>query len=299
MTSPVPTGTVATRRFAVTVAPDAPRSQAYFLRRPLVGALYDWSGVPLAWRGLPFEPPPVLMTVRLTIAGQALTLSREVVYRYRDQRTGEVRRPLFVTRPFDVAVAPELVVWPVDGAAGGPRHFTITVTNRARGPAVAQVVRDGAAGLDHPPTDSLRSSERRVEEPVSRSRRRRGSGPVVRAQGRRARGRPPRSDGALVLIDYHISGPARWSTPRRRAPRGAHLAAAADTRRLRAGRVRSGPRGAAGRGRPDRAARPDTLARGDLSRYDAIVIEAGRTRPSPPWSRATGGCWTTCAPVAS
>src|SRR5882724_10718292 len=90
--------------------------------------------------GLPFEPPPVLMTVRLTIAGQALTLSREVVYRYRDQRTGEVRRPLFVTRPFDVAVAPELVVWPVDGAAGGLRHFTITVTNRARGPAVAQVV---------------------------------------------------------------------------------------------------------------------------------------------------------------
>src|SRR2546425_3675212 len=77
MTSPVPTGTVATRRFAVTVAPDAPRSQAYFLRRPLVGALYDWSGVPLAWRGVPFEPPPVQMTVRLTIAGQPLTRSEE------------------------------------------------------------------------------------------------------------------------------------------------------------------------------------------------------------------------------
>src|SRR5437879_13033964 len=79
------------------------------------------------------------MTVRLTIAGQPLTLSREVVYRYRDQRTGEVRRPLFVTRPFDVAVTPELVVWPVDGAAGGLRHFTITVTNRSRGPAAARI----------------------------------------------------------------------------------------------------------------------------------------------------------------
>src|SRR5947208_14385902 len=62
MSSPVPRGTLATRRFAVTVAADAPRSQAYFLRRPLVGALYDWSGVPAAWRGLPFEPPPVQMT---------------------------------------------------------------------------------------------------------------------------------------------------------------------------------------------------------------------------------------------
>src|SRR5437879_4454247 len=144
--SPVPTGTLATRRFAVTVAADAPRSQAYFLRRPLVGALYDWSGVPAAWRGLPFEPPPVQITVRLTIAGQPLTLSREVVYRYRDQGTGEVRRPLFVTRPFDVAVTPDLVVWPVDGTAGGLRHFTITVTNRTRGPAVARIATATPAG---------------------------------------------------------------------------------------------------------------------------------------------------------
>ncbi|HEX4629108.1 MAG TPA: PIG-L family deacetylase, partial [Gemmatimonadales bacterium] len=82
-TSPVAPGSVATRRFAVTVAPDAARSQPYFLRRPLAGALYDWSGTPPSWRGLPFEPPPVELTVRLTIAGQALTLSREVVYRYR------------------------------------------------------------------------------------------------------------------------------------------------------------------------------------------------------------------------
>src|SRR5207249_5369050 len=88
MSSPVPTGTLATRRFAVTVAADAPRSQAYFLRRPLVGALYDWSGVPAAWRGLPFEPPPVQMTVRLTIAGQPLTLSREVV-RSEERRGGK------------------------------------------------------------------------------------------------------------------------------------------------------------------------------------------------------------------
>jgi len=102
------------------------------------------------------------MTVRLTIAGQPLTLSREVVYRYRDQRTGEVRRPLFVTRPFDVAVAPELVVWPVDGAAGGLRHFTITVTNRARGPAVAQVVVTAPPGWTTLRPDSL-SFEREDE----------------------------------------------------------------------------------------------------------------------------------------
>src|SRR5205807_8952181 len=69
-TSPVAPGTVATRRFAVTVAPDAPRSQPYFLRRPLVGALYDCGGVPADWRGLPFEPRPLQPTVGLTFTGR-------------------------------------------------------------------------------------------------------------------------------------------------------------------------------------------------------------------------------------
>src|SRR5439155_961445 len=119
--SPVAPGAVATRRFAVTVAPDAPRSQPYFLRRPLAGALYDWTGVPAAWRGLPFEPPLLAVTARVVIAGAPVTLSREVVYRFRDQAIGEVRRPLFVTRAFDVAVSPGLVVWPTRGAGCAPR----------------------------------------------------------------------------------------------------------------------------------------------------------------------------------
>src|SRR2546426_8304340 len=117
---------------------DAPRSQPYFLRHPLAGGLYDWTGTPADWRGLPFEPSLVEMAARLTIAGQPVTLRREVVYRYRDQGIGEVRRPIVVTQPFDVAVTPHLVVLPIDCAAGRPRHFTITVTNRARGAAAAQ-----------------------------------------------------------------------------------------------------------------------------------------------------------------
>ena len=285
LSSPVPTGTVATRRFSVTVATDAPRSQAYFLRRPLVGALYDWSGVPLAWRGLPFEPPPVLMTVRLTIAGQALTLSREVVYRYRDQRTGEVRRPLFVTRPFDVAVTPELVVWPVDGTAGGLRHFTITVTNRARGPAVAQVVVTAPPGWTALRPDSL-SFEREDESkslsvtvtPPA------GVRPgVYELKAAALGGGRQRSDGALVLIDYpHIR------------PRAVVHASTAE---LRAARISLPPlarvgyvRGASDRvpealqavGVPIELLGPDTLARGDLSRYDAIVIgsRAYETEPA-------------------
>src|SRR5712692_11157861 len=153
--SPVPAGTVATRRFAVTVAPDAPRSQAYFLRRPLAGALYDWTGVPPEWRGLPFEPPPVEVTARLTVAGEPIVLRREVVYRYRDQAIGEIRRPIFVTQAFDVAVTPALVVWPIEGGASGARRFTVTVTNRARGPQAARVVVTAPPGWRRPAAESL------------------------------------------------------------------------------------------------------------------------------------------------
>src|SRR2546422_9276243 len=145
-TSPVASGSVATRRFALTVAADAPRSQPYYLRRPLTGALYDWPGVSAGWRGLPFEPPPLEVTFRLTIAGLPVALRREAVYRYRDQRMGEVRRPIWVTQQFDVAVTPDLVVWPIDGrtggggggGGGGAGPFTITVTNRGPGPAIAR-----------------------------------------------------------------------------------------------------------------------------------------------------------------
>jgi len=283
--APVPAGTVATRRFAVTVAPDAPRSQAYFLRRPLAGALYDWTGVPSAWRGLPFEPPPLQMTVRLTIAGQPLTLSREVVYRYRDQRTGEVRRPLFVTRPFDVAVTPELVVWPVDGAAGGPRHFTITVTNRTRGPAVAQIVVTAPPGWTTVRPDSL-SFEREDESkslsltvappPAVRP----GVYELKAAALGAAR---QRSDGALVLIDYPHIRPRAVVHASTAELRAARIALPALTR---VGYVRGAsdrvPEALQAVGVPIELLGADTLARGDLSRYDAIVIgsRAYETEPA-------------------
>src|SRR5439155_24102751 len=90
------------------------------------------------WRGLPFEPPPVSARVRLVIGGEPVTLTREVVYRYRDQAIGEIRRPIFVTRDVEAAITPEELLWPIDGGAHEPRRFMLTVTNRARGRAGAR-----------------------------------------------------------------------------------------------------------------------------------------------------------------
>ena len=273
-TSPVPQGALATRRFAVTVAPDAPRSQPYFLRHPLAGGLYDWTGTPADWRGLPFEPSLVEMAARLTIAGQPVTLCREVVYRYRDQGIGEVRRPIVVTQPFDVAVTPDLVVWPIDGAAGGPRHFTITVTNRARGPAATQVVVTPPSGWAAVPAESL--SFQREDEAKSLTvtvALPPGARPGVYALQAAAVTAGERKEGALAVIDYPHIRPrpvAHASTVELRAARIALPAA------TRVGYVRGAsdrvPEALQAVGVPLELLGPDTLARGDLSRYDAIVI---------------------------
>jgi len=289
-TSPVTPGSVATRRFAVTVAADAPRSQPYFLRRPLLGALYDWAGVPAEWRGLPFEPGPLQLTVRLTVAGEPLALTREVVYRYRDQSVGEVRRPVFVTRPFDVAVTPDLVVWPVDGTAAGPRSFTVTVTNRTRGPAAVQVVLTPPSGwpavapesLSYQREDEAKSFTVALALPASV---RPGMYQVKAA----ALANRERSEGSLAIIDYpHIR------------PRGVTHASVAEVRAARialpklahVGYVRGAsdrvPEALDAVGVPIELLSADTLARGDLSRFDAIVIGSRAYETDPTLVAANG-----------
>jgi len=273
-TTPVPAGGLAARRFAVTVAATAARSQPYFLRRPLNGALYDWTDVPAAWRGLPFEPPLLELTVCLTVAGQRLTLRREIVYRERDGTVGEVRRPIFVTRAFDVAVTPDLVVWPIDAAAGGPRHFTITVTNRTRGPATIEVVIAPPPGWPAVPRESLtfqREDEAKsLTVAVARPPGARSGVDTLRAA---AVARGQSSDGALAVIAYPHIRPRAVTHPSVAEVRSAPLSLPSLSRvgyvRGAADRV---PEALQAVGVPIVLLGPDTLARGDLGRYDAIII---------------------------
>ncbi|PYO75022.1 MAG: PIG-L family deacetylase [Gemmatimonadetes bacterium] len=288
--SPVAPGGLASRHYAVTVAPDAPRSQSYFLRRPLAGALYDWSGVPAEWRGLPFEPGPLQLTVRLTIGGEPLVLTREVVYRYRDQSIGEVRRPIFVTRPFDVAVTPDLVVWPVDGTAAGPRHFTVTVTNRTRGPAAAQVVLTPPSGWTTIPPESLsfqhedEAKSLTITLPLPSAVK-----PGVYQLRAAALASRERSEGALAVIDYPHIRPRGVSHPSTAEIRVARITLPALTR---VGYVRGAsdrvPEALQAVGVPIELLGPDSLARGDPSRFDAIVIGSRAYETDPALVAANG-----------
>jgi hypothetical protein len=275
---------VLTRRFVLTVARDAERSQPYFLRRPLInrGGLYDWSTTPPEVRGLPFEPPPVTARVRVIIGGERVTLTREVVYRYRDQAVGEVRRPLFVTRDFDVSVTPDELVWPIDGGAREPRHFTITVTNRSRSPSPARVLLTVPAGWPSVSPESLAFS--REDETRSLS--------IALAAPATDSLKPGRYElrvaasgglGGLEIIDYPHIRPRALARSSIAEIRAARLSLPAVTH---VGYVRGAsdrvPETLAAIGVPLEMISADSLARGDLSRYDAIVIgsRAYETEPA-------------------
>ena len=266
-------GVLVTRRYVLTVATNPERTQPYFLRRPLTnrGGLYDWSAAPPDVRGLPFEPPPVSARVRLTIGGEPVTLTREVVYRYRDQAIGEIRRPIFVTRDVEVAIAPDELLWPIDGNPLAPRHFMITVTNRARGAATARTTVTTPTGwptispesLAFTREDETKSVVVNVSPPAADSLK--PGAYDVRAGGA--------GSGWLEIIDYPHIRPRALTKPSVAQIRAARLALPALSHvgyvRGAADRV---PEALLAVGVPIELIGPDSLARGDLSQFNAIVI---------------------------
>ncbi len=284
-------GTIVVRHFAVTIPSDAPRSQPYFLRRPLVGASYDWTGVPADIRGLPFEPPPLVAHVRATIAGAAVALSREVVYRFRDQAIGEIRRPILVTQPFDVAVSPAMIVWPVDGSTGGTRTVTVTVTNRTRGAATG-VVRLSVPATWAPVRPESLSFSREDEDRSAIFTVRLPPAPAVgsvtlKATVMGADGHV--SEGALSIIDYPHIRPRPSVHPSTVEIRVAKILLPG---LARVGYIRGAsdrvPEALLGVGVPVVMLDADSLERGDLSKFDAIVVGSRAYETDPALVRSNG-----------
>jgi LmbE family N-acetylglucosaminyl deacetylase len=273
----LPGGAMVSRRFVVTVPAGAERSQPYFLRRPplSVGSLYDWSTVPADVRGLPFEPPLLALEVRMTIAGTPVALTREVSYRYRDPAEGEVRRPVLVDCAFDVALAPSVIVWPSDGPASKPRRFTATVTNRTRGAAVAELRFAAPGGWAALPPDTLRFSheDESKSETVTLALPATVQPGVVELRASAGRAGGQACEDASVVIDYPHIRPQPVVRPSAAAIQVARIALPALTRvgyiRGAADRV---PEALEAVGVPVEVLEADSLARGSLGRYDAIVI---------------------------
>jgi LmbE family N-acetylglucosaminyl deacetylase len=105
--------------FSVRVPAGSAPSTPYFLQRPRIGDVYDWTDVSTATLGEPFGPPPLEVHFQLKIAGVPVNLVREVVYRWADQAFGERRSPLRALPRLEVSVSPRLRLWRLSGEGGG------------------------------------------------------------------------------------------------------------------------------------------------------------------------------------
>jgi len=136
-------GAVVKRQHTVRVPARFPITRPYFLEQPPLDAMYRWPEPKRGRWGEPFEPPPVEARVEVEVLGRRVRRAREVVYRFRDQAVGEVRRPLHVVPRIGVALEPAQLLWP----AGSPerRTFTVTLTSHDSTPA------QGTVELELPP----------------------------------------------------------------------------------------------------------------------------------------------------
>jgi LmbE family N-acetylglucosaminyl deacetylase len=292
---PVAAGELVAWEVAVPIPADASPTAPYFLRRPLAGALYDWSDAPPTVRGEPFEPPPLTARFALEIAGVPVTLEREVVYRVGDQARGEVRRPLRVVPAIEVALARDLLVWPL--AQKAPRRLEVTVASRAPAPlsgrleAVWRPAGDGAgAAWPAPPAVpfTLAAGERRdLELAISPPAGLRSGRAVLEVAAVLADGR--RFAAALPLVEHEHVRPTPRPTPATLAVTAADLTL---PRLARVGYVR----GASDRvpellrevGVPLELLDERALLHGDLGRYDAIVAGSRAYESEPALARANG-----------
>ena len=265
---------------SITVAVGVDRSvvDPYFLQLPRSGAMYQWS-VPegLSGRGifsvfgLPFEPAPVRGSVTISLANGSLTYLREAAFRKRDQANGEVRRRVQVLPGLDVSLAPRNTVMAVGGE---PRSFTVTLVNRKRAAIAGRVRLELPSGWPIVQPQQFRldpgaTGSYGFAVPVP---------PDLSAGQFRIAAVAETTDGAsyrlgAVRVDYPHIHPRTFTRP---AISGVHLAQLALPRLASIGYIR----GAADKvpevlwdlGLPVKIIDPSTMAGGDLSGFDAIIV---------------------------
>jgi len=268
----IATSGVETRRFGVTPPEDAEPTTPYFLMRPRVGALYDWSAAADSLRGEALDPPLLTARVTLDIAGTTVTIRREVSQRYSDQAFGEVRKPITVVPAVGVTVSSDVLVWPVDAAGG--RTLAVELVHGARGRTEGEVRLELPAGWPEVPAqrfvldgeDTRRSFTFAVRAPRGLAPGRYEWRAVAVVGGRR-------EDRASQPVDYPHIRPMTWVSTA-----AVHVTAASIVlpRVSRVGYVRGAsdmvPEQLTALGLPLTVLTAADLERADLSVYDAIII---------------------------
>jgi LmbE family N-acetylglucosaminyl deacetylase len=273
---PLPPGQLRADTLALRLPDDFAPTTPYYLRQPVNGAMYTWPADQRALWGEPFEPPPLVAE----FGNGEWSVQREVQFRYVDQALGEIRRPVFVVPRVEVTVEPAAGLWA--SSRSQTRSLTVRLRHLAGDSTVGEVSLHAPEGwtVDPPQPFRLGGSASgtftfTVVPAGSQTR------AVFRAEARDSAGR--RYAASVTQVDYpHIH--AR------------QLAYDAEARMVLAD-IRVPARAAVGyvRGAADRIPEalgtlgmrlvllgPDSLARGNLSRYQSIVIgpRAYETEPA-------------------
>jgi hypothetical protein len=248
--------------------PSGATTEPYFLRLPRDGAMYRWGNSPDA--GQAASPP--LLTAIAQVDGN-VRIAHEVTYRWRDPAYGERRERLLVVPKVGVRLDRSMIVWPL--ASREPRTVNVTLSHASTDTASGEVRLELPAGWPAPPAQPFRLTRKGEEASFSFVL----SPPPAPAAGAfEMRAIAVASDGmrydeSSQIIAYpHI------------ARRGMSRTAVGTIRVMEiavpslrgVGYVRGPadgvPEALAGLGVPVVELTPDSLARGDLSRFDAVII---------------------------
>jgi LmbE family N-acetylglucosaminyl deacetylase len=270
-------------KLTATVPAGALPTVPYFLKKPLQGDLYDWSDVPPAVRGEPFQPPPLSADVAVRIGGERVVLRREITYRFRNEEFGEIRHWLRAVAEVEVSAEPDLVVWSTEQKERRALHVTVASHARRPLPGKVEVAAPPGWSAGPPLSFSLAASgdKSSFEVPLTASSAARPGKYDVSVTARLEDGKAFSS--SVQVIDYQHIRP----TPMPRASAVALTAVDLKLPRVRAiGYVRGAsdrvPEALAAVGLPIQLLTAGDLEHGDLARYDAIVIgsRAYETEPA-------------------
>lgn len=266
--------------FRVTVPADAPLTEPYYLRRPRTGDVYSW--VARDPKALPFDPPAITASVTATIGGESVTITRPVQFRYADAVRGELRRDVNVVPRVAVGLDTPLLVVPL-GNSANQQKLVVRATSFSSKPV------NGLLRLRLPPgwtsmpaqaSFTLNASGDKTSTPF-----------VVTAPARRAAGRldiaaDAAVDGATFSRDVQVISYPHIQTHRLYWP----ATATAQVFDLKVAPVKVGYIMGSGDEVAEAIRRMGvdvtmldaaTLATGDLSRFDTIVVGIRASEANP------------------